>query len=57
MELRLYTLDRNPVLEVLVMTLDPVERAELEEQVLRQDGATGVRVWNTTLLVDYDYYD
>ena len=57
MELRLYTLDRNPVLEVLVMPLDPVERAELEDRVQRQDGATGVRVWNTTLLVDYDYYD
>ena len=57
MELRLYTLDRNPVLEVLVMPLDQAERAELEEHVQRQDGATGVRVWNTTILVDYDYYD
>lgn len=57
MELRLYTLDRIPVLEVLVMPLDPVERAELEDRVQRQDGATRVRVWNTTLLVDYDYYD
>ena len=56
MDLQLYTLNRNPVLEVLVIPLNQAERDEMLGNAKRQDGSTGVRVWNTTILVAYASY-
>ena len=56
MEHRLYTLNSSPVLADLVMPLAQVERDELEENIRQSGDTLGIRVWNTTILVDYDYY-
>lgn len=54
---QLYMLNCNTNLKQLVIPLSPVEYEKLEEQIKCHGGAKGVKVWDKTILVDYEYYD
>lgn len=57
MEQQLYQLETEPELRRLTPPLNLVEFNEMEEEIKKNGGAKGVKVWGKTILVDYEYYE
>ena len=57
MEQQLYQLETDPELRRLTAPLNLAEFNEMEEEIKKNGGAKGVKVWGKTILVDYEYYE
>ncbi len=57
MEQQLYQLETDLGLRRLTAPLNLVEFNEMEEEIKKNGGAKGVKVWGKTILVDYEYYE